>query len=135
MHQEVKEILDYCFDNAKYLLTETADFDPFAAFIDNDGNLNPLEYDADKKSSPLSGDVIDSLLKCCKEEYNEGNIRGYGIAYEVSIQLEKDAPATDAIAIDIKHIFEKQIPLFYLPYQISNDEIVTFGDSFAVKRD
>lgn len=133
MNKEISKILDYCKEYTEELLEETKDFSPFAAFIDNEGFLNPIEYEGNKKENPLSGDVIDTLRKSCLDEFNTGSIVAYGVVYEVKMQLDLDSPAIDAIAIDIIHQTEKNTPVYYFQYTIK-DEAVNFSEVFAVKR-
>ncbi len=134
MNEQVNQVLEYCIDHAKFLLEHTFDFDPFAAYLDRDELLNLLEYNQESKTEPLSGQVIDFLTKTLVKEFNNNTIQVYALVYEVSMQIEKDQPQIDAIAIDIVHHTEKQIPIFYLPYQIKDEESVIFSEAFAVKR-
>ncbi len=133
MNKEIESILDHSLEYAKGLLVEHKEFYPFGAFTDKTGQVHPLEFDVDTKNIPNNGKVIDTLEKYCSKELQESRLTGYGLTFEVQLQLSEDSPVVDAIAIEIYHANEENIPMYYLPYSIQDDE-VSFDSVFAVKK-
>jgi hypothetical protein len=134
MNTAVDKILDHSSEYAKELLIDTGELYPFGAYIGLEGNVHPVEYEYDKKNMPTVGVVIDALSKYCETEMKEGKILAYGLTYEASVQLEKDADFVDTFVIDIVIKDGTDVPLYYYPYHISANKTVTFDDPFAVKR-
>lgn len=134
MNTEVEKILGHSSEYAKELLMDTGEMYPFGAYIGIEGNVHPVEYDYDKKNMPTIGVVIEALLKFCDTEMKAGKMLAYGLTYEASVQLEKDADFVDTFVIDIVIKDEKDLPLYYYPYSVSANKNIKFEEPFAVKR-
>lgn len=134
MNTEIEKILEHSSEYAKGLLMDTGEIYPFGAYIGIEGNVHPVEYDYDKKNMPTVGVVIDALTKFCDSETKAGKMLAYGLTYEASVQLEKDADFVDTFVIDITTKDAAKAPLYYYPYQISANMTVKFNEPFAVKR-
>lgn len=134
MNEEVEKMLEHSVEYASELLTETGESYPFGAFIDTIGNVHPLEMEIDRKKIPNIGQVIDVLTKYCEVELKNERLRGYALAYEVKLQLETEKDPVDAIAIDMKHVDQDDVPLFYLPFSFEENKKARPGELFAVKR-
>ena len=133
MNKNINILLDHSLEYARELLIDTGESYPFGAFLDTLDNVHPLEMDIDKKKMPQNGEVIESLEKYCKEEMESDKMNGCCMAYEVQLNLEKDADPVDAIAFNISYKDEKDIPIFYLPFSFDNNKTVVFQEVFAVK--
>jgi hypothetical protein len=134
MTEEIQKIIAHCLEYAKELLEDTGEFYPFGAYIGNEGNVHPLEYEFDKKNMPTNGRVIEWLENFCKEELENKRINSYCITYDVNIQLEENKPGTDAVCFDIKDPAEPATPLLYIPYKVDKQAKPVFEAMFAVKR-
>jgi len=134
MNTAVEKILEHSSEYARELLTDTGEMYPFGAYIGIEGNVHPVEYDYDKKNMPTVGVVIEALTKFCDTEMKAGKMLAYGLTYEASVQLDKDADFVDTFVIDIVTKNEKDIPLYYYPYSFSANKTVKFAEPFAVKR-
>lgn len=134
MNEELEKLLNHTVEYAADLLTETGEAYPFGAFLDTIDNVHPLEMEVDKKNMPTIGKVIDTLTTYCEGEIKASKMTGYALAYEVQLQLEEGKPKQDAIAIDMVHIEQENPPLFYLPFNTTDDKQVSIGELFAVKR-
>lgn len=132
MNEEVKKTLDHCIEYASELLTETGESYPFGAFIDTIGNVHPLEMEIDTKNVPTIGKVMEHLEAYCEKEMAEGKQHGYALAYEVQLEFETDK-VQDAIAVDIRHNTESDLPVYYLPFEKEEGKTIP-GAVFAVKR-
>lgn len=116
MNEDLKKLLDHSVEYASELLVETGDSYPFAAYIDTIGNVHPLEMEIDDKNIPQIQKVIDALTIYCTEEMKESRMRAYCLSYEVKIQLA-EGDSTDAIAFEMIHQAEKDLPKYYLPFK------------------
>lgn len=134
MNTAVEKILEHSSEYAKELLMDTGEMYPFGAYIGREGNVHPVEYDYDKKNMPTVGVVIEALTKFCDIEMKAGKILAYGLTYEASVQLEKDADSVETFVIDVVTKDEKDIPFYYYPFSISANKTVKFEAPFAVKR-
>lgn len=134
MSTEIDKILEHSQEYARELLIDTGELYPFGAYIGVEGNIHPVEYEYDKKNMPTVGVVIEALTKFCDTEMKEGKIQAYGLTYEASVQLKKDADFVDTFVIDITTKDETEVPLYYYPYHISANKTVKFEEPFAAKR-
>jgi len=134
MGTEIDKILEHSYEYAKDILTDTGELYPFGAYIGIEGNVHPLEFEYDKKNMPTVGKVIEALTTYCNDEMEKGKMRAYGLTFHASVQLEKDKDFVDTFAIDITTNGDEEIPVFYYPYNISENKTVTFREPFAVKR-
>lgn len=132
MHPEIEKLIDHSFEYAQELLVDTKEFYPFAANIDTIGNVHPLEFEFNPKKMPQVGVVLESLTKYCDEEIANDRMHAYAMVYEANIQLEEGQDPKTCIAIEITHQTEKDIPKFYMPFNIKGNEVV-FEEMFAVK--
>jgi hypothetical protein len=130
---EVQELLSHCQGYAADLLMETGELFPFGASMDAAGRSSHREYEIDLKKIPSNGEIIEKLLAVFEEEFNAGELKAYALVYEVRIKLDENT-TTDAFAIDIKLSESEEIPVFYYPFTIEENENVVFGENFAVKR-
>jgi len=130
---EVQELLSHCHGYAADLLMETGELFPFGASMDASGRTSHREYEIDLKKIPSNGEIIENLLAVFEEEFKAGELKAYSLVYEVRIKLDENT-TTDAFAIDIKHRESEEIPVFYYPFTIEENENVVFGETFAVKR-
>ncbi len=134
MNNITKSIFDHSFEYAATLLEETNQCYPFGAFVDNKGQVHPLEFDTEGvKNIPDNETVRNSLRTYCENEMAEGRIIAWGLTYEAIVQLEEDSEGTDTIAIDIYSKDEDKVPVYYTPY-VMNEDNVDFGETFAVAR-
>ena len=134
MTEEIEKMLQHTVAYATELLQETGEAYPFGAFLDTIDNVHPLEMEIDPKNVPTNGKVIENLSTYCTTEMAADKMNAFALAYEVQVQLEADADPIEAIAIDMTHKTEKNIPLFYLPYTANDTKSASIGQLFAVKR-
>ena len=134
MNADIEKIIDHSIEYAQDLIEGTLEFYPFGAFIDTIGNVHPLEFEFDTKKMPQVQEVIDGLEKYCKNQMEQGKMHAYGLIFESELVLEADSDAVKCISIDCQHKDEKDIPLFYQSYTISEENDVSYSDVFGVKR-
>jgi len=135
MHEDIKKLLDHSVEYASELLLETGDCYPFGAYLDTVGNVHPLEMEIDTKNVPQLGKVVEGLTAYCTTEMAEKRMNAYCVSYEVKVQLAEDQ-TTDAIAFEIVHQTEQNIPKYYLPFiskRVKKDKVVS-DDPFAEEK-
>jgi hypothetical protein len=134
MTEELEKMLQHTVEYATDLLQETGEAYPFGAYLDTIDNVHPLEMEIDTKNVPTIGKVIEGLTTYCTAEMEADKMNAYALAYEVQVQTEADAEPIDAIAIDMTHKTEKNVPLFYLPFTPGPNKTASVGELFGVKR-
>lgn len=131
----IQNLLSHCENYATDLLMETGEFAPFGALTDAKGLTHHREVEIDPRDVPSNGEIIGELESYFRDQFENHDAQGYGIACEAAVQLDENTK-TDAIAIDIRFKDENNIPMFYIPYTMNWDtRHPTFGKMFAVKRD
>jgi len=134
MNNDTQKIIDHSFEYASELLEETGEFYPFGAYLDNKGQVHPLEFELDKKNMPTNGQVIEGLTIYCKEEMEKGKIRAFGITFEAGVQMKEGEGPVETVAIDITLSTAEVEPVYYFPYSLKQKGKIEFGEAFAVKR-
>jgi len=128
----VENLLNHCKNYASDLLMETGELFPFGALTDASGLTHHREVEVDEKKIPSNGEIIDSLLSYFSDAMENHGALAYALCCEASVKLDENN-VIDAIAIDIHHRNHPDVPMYYYPFTV-NDEEVTFGEMFAVKR-
>jgi len=129
----VDNLLNHCKNYASDLLMETGELFPFGALTDASGLTHHREVEVDEKKIPSNGEMIDSLLSYFTLEMQNNGALAFALCCEVNVKLD-ESTETDAISIDIQHRGDPDVPMFYCPFTLNEDEQVTFGEMFAVKR-
>jgi len=133
MNAEIEDLMDHSIDYAQDLLDETLEFYPFGAWIDTKGGVHPLEFEFDKKQMPTVEKVLSELKVYCDSEMAENKMNAYALTFESELVLAEGESAVKCISLDIVHQNEKNIPKFYVPYSIGEDNTVTYSELFGVK--
>lgn len=132
--KEITNLLDHCRNYGYDLLLETGELFPFGALTDANGRTHHREEEIDPKHIPSNGQIMERLLEYFQTQFEQHEACGYALAYEASVQLDVDT-ATDALAVDIRYRDHEELPLFYFPFSMESDDLVRFGEVFAVKRE
>ena len=131
--ERIDNLLNHCKNYASDLLMETGELFPFGALTDASGLTHHREVEVDEKKIPSNGEMIDLLLSYFTHEMQNNGALAFALCCEVSVKLDENTDV-DAISIDIRHRDEPDVPMFYYPFTLKEDEQVTFGEMFAVKR-
>ena len=78
--------------------------------------------------------MIDELTAEFERELNIGEIKAYGLTYDVLVQTDGLKDKTDAILIDIYHRNSNEIPKYYFTYSWNENNELIFGESFGMKK-
>nr|NQU93324.1 hypothetical protein [Bacteroidota bacterium] len=134
MDSIIQELLNHCSKYAMELLMETGELFPFGALTDAKGRTHHREVEVDKKNILSNGEIMDALLLYFEDAYINQEAMAYALVYESRVQID-ETTGVDTITIDIKSKNTADIPIYYFPFRLADDQAVTFGEAFAVKRD
>lgn len=129
----IDNLLNHCKNYAADLLMETGELFPFGALTDASGLTHHREVEINEKKIPSNGEMIDLLLSYFTDEMKNHEALAYALCCEASVKLNEQT-VIDAISIDIRHRDFPEIPVYYYPFSLREEEEVTFGEMFAVKR-
>ena len=134
IEKDIQNIIDYSHKFAEKMLKNGKEYYPFGAKIDNNGELIAVGYKDNETDFPESQKVIDELTVEFERELNIGEIKAYGLTYDVRVQTDSLKDKTDAILIDIYHRNSKEIPKYYFTYFWNENNELIFGESFGMKK-
>jgi hypothetical protein len=131
--EEITNLLYHCRNYGYDQLLETGELFPFGALTDASGRTHHREEEIELKHIPSNGEILERLTEYFEEQYQQHEARGYVLAYEARVQLDADT-STDALAVDIRYRGHEELPMFYFPFSMEGEDLVRFGEIFAVKR-
>ena len=134
IERDIQNIIDYSHKFAEKMLNNGKEYYPFGAKIDNNGELIAVGYKDNESDFPESQKVINKLTADFEQELNNGQIRAYGLTYDVRVQTDSLKDKTDAILIDICHRNSNEIPKYYFTYSWNEKNELVFGESFGMKK-
>ena len=132
MEDIIQKLLDHSVEYAKELIVDTLEFYPFGAYIDTIDNVHPLEFEYDKKNQPTVEIVLNALTKYCETEMSEDKMKAYALTYESEVKLSDDEPILKCITVEIKSKTDSNLPKYFVPYHINDENVVSFDEVFAV---
>ncbi len=131
-----QELLNYCLDFAKTMLTDAGEFYPFGAMLSLEGKLAAAGgYNGSERPPPQ--DIYQLLLGAFASEAKHGSISGAALAANVNVPEAYASPSKDAIRIHLETPGFAQF--IYVPYEIGksglfkNKLTVTLHEPFAVE--
>ena len=123
-------LVDKGFPFAEDQLIKNGEFYPFSFILNKNNTVEAVsQYSGDE--NPDSADLIQELKKIVKLESNKTPIKGIAIFYIVKTTDPKLKQETDAIAVFVEHLNDKNAYVFYYPYSLTAERELTFGKSFA----
>lgn len=103
---------------ARFMIETHGEFYPFAAFINQSGQMEQLGADIGDER-PSSKEMIDVLISSLRVWAQDGKLKASGVAFDVRIQVPVRNSASDAIAILFDHV-EGTSEQIYIPYRLEN---------------
>ena len=97
------------------LKNQRGEFFPFAAFVNEDGNIEMLGAETGA-AQPISTDLIEFLRGALQAMASQGRIKGSGICVNVGARLPGYPDKVDAICCSIERISQQPID-FYVPFR------------------
>lgn len=134
IEKDIQSIIDYSHKFAEKMLNNGKEYYPFGAKIDNNGKLIAVGYKDNETDFPKSQKVIDQLTAEFERELNNGEIKAYGLTYDVRVETDKFKNKSNAILIDIYHRNSNEIPKYYFTFFWNENDELTFGESFGMKK-
>lgn len=117
--EQLHELLLYCLDFAKLMLSESGEFYPFGAVLGADGKLKAAGVH-DGNERPSSQDLFRLLGEAFKVQATDGEIIASAMAANVNIPSTYESPCPDGIRV---HMESSDYSRFiYFPYRISNTD-------------
>ena len=134
--EKLHELLTYCIDFGKVMLTKSGEFHPFGATLGLDGKVTAAGgYSGEEH--PAAQDIYRLLGEAFTSSATEGSIAAAALAANVNIPREYDPPAPDGIRILLE---SKDFSRFvYIPYTLkrqgffTKSNSVTFFEPIAVQ--
>jgi hypothetical protein len=112
---DLEKLRDVIIDQAKYFLAKAAEFYPFGAMINREGEVVPLGIKLDN-DHPQSQEVIEILEKAIIPKLKNGEAKLAGIGTDVFYKPIDGAERKSAIQVRILEVNGKFID-YYLPYR------------------
>ena len=134
IEKDIQNIIDYSHEFAEKMLNKGKEYYPFGAKIGNNGELVAVGYKDNESDFPESQKVINELTAEFERELNIGEIKAYGLTYDVRVQRGHLKDKTNAILIDIYHRNSNEIPKYYFTYSWNENNELIFGESFGMKK-
>ncbi|MGK5011114.1 hypothetical protein [Janthinobacterium sp. MDB2-8] len=114
--EQLHELLTYCFDFAKLMLSDSGEFYPFGAVLGFEGKLNAVGIH-DGNEHPNPQDLFRLLEDTFKVQAARGEIIASAMAANVNIPSTYESPCPDGIRV---HLEGNDYSRFiYFPYRIS----------------
>ncbi len=134
IEKDIQAIIDYSIEFAERMLNNGKEYYPFGSQIENNGELVAVGFKDGENDFPESQNLIDGLKSGFEKLFADGQIRAYGLTYDVRVSLNNSNNKSDAICIDITHLSSNQIPRYYFTYSWSENDELIFGESFGMKK-
>jgi len=134
LKKDIQSIIDYSHKFAEHMLNNGKEYYPFGAQIENSGELVAVGHKDNETDFPESQKVIDELKSEFEKQFADGKIKAYGLTYDVRVQINDLGDKSDAICVDITHRKSNDIPRYYFTYSWNENDELTFGQSFGMKK-
>ncbi|QNN77256.1 hypothetical protein IAE60_15225 [Pseudoxanthomonas mexicana] len=127
--EKLHELLTYCIDFGKSMLTKSGEFHPFGATLGLDGKVTAAGgYNGEERSA--AQDIYRLLGEAFTSSATEGSIAAAALAANVDIPHEYDPPAPDGIRVLLE---SKDFSRFvYIPYVIKRQGLFTKSNSVTL---
>lgn len=114
--EKLHELLTYCMEFAKVMLTDSGEFYPFGAVVGLDEEVKAVGgYDGNEH--PRSQDIYRLLFESFVASATEESISAAALAANVDIPAEYSPPAPDGLRVHLECAgFSRFI---YVPYQVT----------------
>ena len=126
---DIQKLIDYSVSFAKTALAKFKEFYPFAAAINNDGELVPVAlYEGDE--FPDSKDLSTKLELILEKLLEVNKKRAFAVTTDVAVKRSDAENSHDAISIKIKQSGTKEYKVYFFEYNLSNENEVEITQSW-----
>lgn len=127
--QESEKLMNDILPLAEKMLRDYGEFYPYGGYIKPNGEIVHVGAKHPKTDRPKSNDLIQFLRSSFQDMARAKQCKAVAIICDVRVRAPGSDRKTDAIQVMLDHIDNYSMRIF-LPYQISNKEVV-YGNSFA----
>ena len=114
---------------AEKMLLKKGEFYPFAAVVNNKGEVEAIAVDDGESDHPLSQHIIDLNRRMLRLGAQSGKWRATALAYDVLTSAGPGMQKSDAVAFEIDHR-EGFSKILTLPYRLTSGHIA-YGEMKA----
>ena len=118
---DLDALLDHLLTHAVERLEEEGDFHPFAAAIDEDGELRMVGMEP-ATDEPSPQEIVDQLVESLAAAAQRGEIRAAAVCANVT--LPGDDGEAEAAVVQLEHRDDDPVDIA-LPYELHGDHIHT----------
>lgn len=119
---ELVSLLNYCRSLANLLLTEQGEFYPFGVYLNNEQKITQRMFN-DGDDFPLSTGLINIFKHDFDQQLANKSIAASAITYEVKVTNLTYPESVDVIVVRMASQNLAQVILYYLPYQVVENQI------------
>jgi hypothetical protein len=128
--EEIEALLNFLLPFAEDQLSRNGEFYPYAAVVDEKGDLAAVSAEAGEDQPDVS-ELLVMLHARLAEQAAEGSIRACGIAADVTLTDPDSGETTDAVQLELDHAEADAVDV-YVPYE-SGGSGVKFGELVAAQ--
>jgi len=126
---DIQKLIDYSVSFAKTLLADFQEFYPFAAAVNNDGELIPITfYEGDE--FPDSKDLSKKLELLLEKQLEENKKRTIAVTTDVLVKRSDAETSHDAISIKIRQSGTEEYKVYFFEYNLSKEKEVEITKSW-----
>ena len=118
---DLDTLLDHLLSNAVEQLEAEGDFHPFAAAIDEDGELRMVGMEPESEE-PSPQEIVDQLVASLAAAAERGEIRAAAVCANVT--LPGEGGDAEAALVQLEHRDDDPVDIA-LPYELHGDHIHT----------
>jgi len=130
-HPDLDHLLNTVIRFAKQMPAKHGEFYPFGATMGVNGRKSGVGGYTGNERPPVN-EVIDLLQKGFRHDAQSQKIRATALCLNVSVNHPRTGVKTDAIRVTLEHAGGDAVNVF-LPYRISENRSVEYGQLFASK--
>lgn len=126
---DIQKLIDYSVRFAKTSLAEFKEFYPFAAAINNNGEIIPIAlHEGDE--FPECKDLSAKLELLLENQLKNSIKRAFAITSNVVVKRSDDEHSHEAILIKIRQSGTKECKVYFFEYNLFNEKEVEITNSW-----
>jgi len=120
---DLDALLDHLLSHAVERLEDEGDFHPFAAAIDEDGELRMVGMEP-ATDEPSPQEIVDQLVESLAAAAQRGEIRAAAVCANVTLPGEDGEADSEAALVQLEHRDDDPVDIA-LPYEAHGDHVHT----------
>jgi len=140
--EERQAVFLHCLGSAKMMLEQSGEFYPFGAFVDAEGQVVPVEVEAESENPGLA-ELVGALVGALQKALQEERAKLTALAANVTLRGNPNIPANYAPPADdgigVTLTTTADMVRVYVPYRIERQGVpgktrkVAFGQPLTVR--